>query len=256
MILQGIKLLKAQSSGEFTKTLAFLPTNIGLCTKALNIFNKKSQILALFKLLDEINSCDFWKKRQLRAHVERRIKQMNKLFRTVFCILIISFLLSCLHLVFLDRLVYQMWIPFNYKDNSLVFSSILIYQLVICFVYSPLILFVDMLPFSLLGSAIGLTEELAERLKIILDDGERKKAQPKPGNSKNLETINENVVEVDRHLEELKNCIKFQLKIKEVVTSITDNFGKIFWLQGFISTLILCAVLFSLTTVSNKNPAN
>lgn len=241
-IFQTVELFRAENLNEFSEILGFQLTYLATCIKGLNILFRKQQILSLLKSLEVIRSEPWLKK---TVHVDHRIKQISKFYKFLFCATIISCLFCFLDPYLFDDLIYSMWFPLDYENNSIVWWSLCVYQLINCFVYIPLLNVLNMFSMFLIGYAIGLIEELSEKLEAMTSV-KRKKAQDKAGNSRQLETIHE--VE-DCSFEELLTCIKFQLKIKDFVAEITHIFAKTLWMQGFSSTLILCTTVFSMKEV-------
>lgn len=237
LMLQAVELFKIKNIGELSEILGVLPLFTGVCIKGLNILYRKNQILSSLKLLKEMTkpeSCS-------ESKMEKRINQISKFYKMLYCATIFSSLFGFLEPILYNGLFYKMWFLFDYKNNLLMQWSLVIYQLINFYIYIlPLSVF-DFFPLFLISYAVGLIEDLSNKLEAITIKTQ-KKVQGKSGNL--------SVSDMNDDLEELKKCIKTQLKIKEFVSTINDNFGKIFWLQGLISTLILCTTSFSMTTVS------
>jgi 7tm Odorant receptor len=247
IILQTIELFRVKNASGIATILGILPIYVGACIKTVNFLSKKDQIISSLKLLKEIAVYKSWIAKQNGTKLDKRIAQTNKICKGVFCTVFACCIFCCFDPIFFNELLYKMWYPFEYKKYSLTFWGLTIYQLINCFVYSPLVCIYDMFSLFLISYAVGFTEELSDRMAAVTNN-EIIKVKPKPGNKKSKQVIK---VNDDCHLQELRECFEIQLKIKEYVQTITNNFGKIFWMQGFLSTWTLCTISFSLTTVSN-----
>lgn len=243
-IFQTIELFRAENVEILSEILAFQLVCVGTCIKAVNIFFRKQQILSLLQTLEEIKK-ESWIKKTGGKNIERRINQTGIVYNFLFCSITFSCFFCFIDPYMFKALTYKMWFPLDYENNAVVWWSLYVYQLINCFVYMPLLNVLNMFPIFLIGYAIGLTEELCEKLEATTIVTRRKK-QKNAGSSRQLETIHEIK---DCSLEELLTCIKVQLKIKDFVSEITHSFAKIFWLHGFLSTVILCTTSFGLTGV-------
>jgi hypothetical protein len=243
--LQTAELFQAQDIDDFSEILSALPVFAGIIVKALNFLANKKQINSCLEFMSEIIKHKSWIRNQNGSKMEKQIQKISKIYKVMFCALIISCSFGFVDPFLFDGYIYKMWLPIDYKSNWLVHLIFIIYQLINCFVYVPLWNVLNFFPLFLISYAVGMTDELCDKLENVTSD-RKKRLQPKPGNSRHLETIEEND---DFQTEELKKCIEIQLKIKEFVKLITANFAKIFWMQGFLSTLTLCTNSFSMTKV-------
>lgn len=71
--------------------------------------------------------------------------------------------------------------------------------------------------------AIGLTDELSARLELIGSGGDSNK--------------------------ELKKCIEIHQDLKNYVKTIQDNFAAAILVQGFLSSIIMCTTVFTMSMV-------
>jgi hypothetical protein len=99
------------------------------------------------------------------------------------------------------------------------------------------------LPLIFMSFAIGLLNELAERLE---DLGKVDENQPKTSNGKSTKQSQKSIKQ------KLIKCIEIHKKILEYINGIATNFSTVFCIQGIVSSFILCACAFTMSVVSNK----
>jgi 7tm Odorant receptor len=120
-----------------------------------------------------------------------------------------------------------MYVPgVDYKNNELHFIIFAIYQMTPVIVCSMVAAF-DMLAVFFMAFAIGLIEELSNRVEQIGEKGKTSAEQYK----------------------ELIECMKIHQDIKSFVGLIQKHFSLFIMIQGFMSSLIFCSLAFIMTLV-------
>jgi 7tm Odorant receptor len=105
----------------------------------------------------------------------------------------------------------------------------------------------------------GTIEELCERLKAvtiakqnaipIIQNNEASTSRPMNEKTK---IANEKIKIANQKKEKLKEfqkCIEIHLKVKKLVADVCDIFGNVIWMQGFLSIVVLCLIIFAFTFV-------
>jgi hypothetical protein len=147
---------------------------------------------------------------------------------------------------FAHELAYKIWIPRETEQDSLIFWTASAYLVFISFFVSSNGTGLDILPVIFMSFAIGLINELEERLSEFGKGMEVVKTQNGPVTSRKklIKPLQE------ARKREMIKCIEIHLKIKEFTDQIHENFSMAILIQGFMSSIILCMGLFALSVVS------
>lgn len=241
MILSVVYLFTVDNVFDFSEAIGTVPTFVGVCIKSLNITYRKTQIEMLLKLLRKIiqeETMASVKERKLT----KRIAKINKVFKACVILLTAAAATNPLAIFLTHKLPLKMWFPFDYETSELLFGLSAFYQLMGTFIFTPVMLIVDLFPIFFLCFAAGAIDKLCDRLNNI---GIAFKAvKDKQADKKDLK---------EEHYKELVKCIETHLKIRNLVDAIRSIFGTILWMQALMSTLILCTTAFNMTLVSDKN---
>lgn len=225
---------------DFSEAFGMLPTFVGEFLKTINFIFKKRQIELLMKSLQDLIEHDEWIETSKGRKLQRRIAQIDKIFKLFLIGVFLSLTFSSFVPFTSHKVPYKMWLPWDYNQNEIAFWVMAFYQVVIGFIVAPAVIILDTIPAFVMSFVTGLIEELNDRLEQITLNSIKKQIDGK--SSRCL---------IDKFsLDELEKCIVIQQKIKSLVKEIGDVFGAILWVQGFMSTLILCTTSFSLTVVS------
>lgn len=85
---------------------------------------------------------------------------------------------------------------------------------------------------------IGVCEELSETLSLILEEKNEKPKKPENKFNRN-----------DKRSKELTKCIAIHLKLKDLAADVSEIFGNVVWMDGFLSVILFCTALFASTVV-------
>lgn len=214
--------------------LGYLMKSVNLMIKIRGIKKCKKNLETLleFSADDRLKSRD-----KLRAPVDFAYKVYTTFLMSIFLTCSFGILIP----IFTNELPYKIWSP--YQNTSIGLWSATIYLTLFTYQATAINMTLDMMPGIFLTFAIGLIDELCERLEkigkdeIVLDDN--------PGTSRGIKIKTKKNKE-----EEFIRCVEIQKKIKKFVSDIEDNFSLSIIIQGFISSVILCTLSFILTLVS------
>lgn len=222
--------IKANNAEDIIDSVGFFSLKLAESCKAINFFirlkNMKKLFDTLAKLL-EFSADDRWKNRdQLKQEINFALK--------IYKMMAISACITCGTAVFVPvlthKLPYKIYVPFNILETEIGFWFFALLLIVTSFPLSLIGVTLDMLAPFFIAFAVGLVKELTLRLNEIEN-----------GNSKND----------DKFKTELVKCIEIHKKIKSFTVEIENNFSKVFFIQGCLSSIILCASAFTLSTVRN-----
>ncbi|CRL02775.1 CLUMA_CG016006, isoform A [Clunio marinus] len=121
------------------------------------------------------------------------------------------------------KLPYKVWFPFetDIEKNELGFwvaSFLVVFN---SFFGSAIDMALDILPVTFMAFAIGLLNELSERIKKV------------------------------RTYDDLVQCVVIHRKIKLFVNEIYENFATAIFIQGIMSSLILCTGVFTMSVTKS-----
>ena len=216
--------------------------------KTYNFMYKLVSILTLVESLDELIKFSEWKGNKDHTRINKRVEQ-GKLAYKIFCSMAIATcVIGGLVPVFNWRerkLAYRMYFPMiDYRNNGWMFIAVGIYQLS-PIAFGLLDITLDMLPVFFMCYAIGLIEELSDRLENIGCHKEENKQKKE----KFIQPVRR-IPPVD-DLTELHKCIELHLQIKKFTNDTENCFATIILVQGVMSSIILCTTVIMMLMVSS-----
>lgn len=225
MIQQIICTLKADNLLDFTDAISLVITNLAVVFKSVNILFKLKAItnsvetlnrLLIFSAPDNAND----DRVLLRSQVNFGFKVLKVLWLTAE----ISCLSALIAPIIFHKLAYKVWFPFDTDGSEVGFWAASIFMMLNAPILSTLDVALDIIPVIFLTFAIGLTNELADRLSNI-------------STAKGSQEM------------QLKKCVKIHVKIIKYVSEIENNFSSVILIQGVLSSAILCTTAFTMSIV-------
>lgn len=201
---------------ELTKLLTYLPTYIAAIFKTINIITSSKQIRQLFDMIDEIVE-EIEDKRALR----RQLIVVERVFKVC-----LSFAFTATFpggLQGFSKLPYVMWFPWD-ENGKLGHLFAALYQLFDGVICALLTTSVDFIPVIFCAYAGAFIDALCGKLSALKPEQKGEK--------------------------EFLKCIKLHESILNFVKTIQKTFSTVLFVQSFFSSLILCIIAISLTTVS------
>lgn len=240
LFLQVAYLFAFETIQDLINLMSLLPTFMGIFLKTLNIMTKFYQIEKLFDMTEKLLvQCSDTSRVTTRLKVVDKVFKVNLFFAVLSCVI---GAISSIH-----EMPYKMWFPYDTENNRLGYWISAAYQSIITNCLATVTISIDMYPVFFLCYAIGFSEILCDRLKNLK---RQEVLEVKSGITKQHESINEATAEQMGNYEEFLKCIHFQMEIDEYLYQINKVFSILWFIQGFISTLILCASAVTLTIVS------
>lgn len=92
------------------------------------------------------------------------------------------------------------------------------------------------LPVGFMCYIVAMVNQLVKRMEVIASDSELTDAYC--------------VERENRYMKELISCIQTHVKIRSLTQDIGDNFSTILLVQGLMSSIILCTIIYFLSLVS------
>ena len=233
----------------FSDCISIFLTMVCYTIKALNFILNLENLLSLIKTLNElINSSDLEK---LHDHkrVRNQVGKGKMIYRVFVFVTATTTTLEGLVPIFNWReheLAYKMYFPMvDYKNNDAVFIFLAVLQMTPVAV-SLLCITLDTIPVIFMCLAVGVLEELSDRLKEIGYDKEH-------DSPKNIEKSQKIKIKNSNDLKELIKCIEMHQEIKKCIADIQKYFAAVIMTQGIMSSIILCTIAFTMSFVSWHN---
>lgn len=214
-----ICLFDVKNFEELTKLLTYLPTYVAATFKTINIISNSKQIRQLFDMIDEIVE-EVDDKGELR----KKLIIVERVFKVC-----LSFAFTATFLGGLQgfaKLSYVMWFPWDENGSELGHAFAALYQLLDGVSCALLTTSVDFIPVIFMCYAGAFIDALCKKLSAIESESD------------------------------FVRCIKLHENIEHFVKTIRKTFSTVLFVQSFFSSLILCIIAISLTTVSSDSMFN
>lgn len=123
----------------------------------------------------------------------------------------------------------------NLLDTNLKFYTVATYNAIDSLFGLTLNICLDCLPIISMSYATALVEDLSTRVLIICEEQE-------PDDSAQE-------IKTKTHMMKLIDCVNIHVKIKKLTNVIEANFSTIIFIQGLMSSIILCTSVYTLSMV-------
>lgn len=217
--------LETDKFEDFMKGLLFIASQTVLLIKCWNFLIKIRDIQKCFRNLLELLNFSADDRFKTRSQIKKHVADGYKIYKIFW----ISAWLSCFLMVSealaTHKLAYNVRMPFDTKTSEIGFWITSAYLAVSTFTLSAMDISLDIMPVIFLTFAIGLIDELSARLQDI--------------------------EETENKEEEIVKCMEIHKKIKLFVDEIRDNFAIAIFIQGFLSSFILCVCVLVIAQVSS-----
>lgn len=221
VLLQLLYLKDVKDFVDFATLMITLPSCAGVeiesCIFQFNIDKVQLMMKMIRECLHEFCISDSYKVELLKID-----KIYKFLLWNVFLLVITFPLFSAVK----HELIVRVWTPFD-LTNDFNYWIIFIYETLTVFVLANLGLCYDIFPSLLMCYVVILLQQLCERFQNI---------QRKSHKNNRLELI---------------KCMKFQLKIHEIVKILNSTFSTTFLSRGIFSVVIFCTNVFALVLLSD-----
>lgn len=208
---------------ELIKTLSFFVLYFTMWTKSVNFLARIQKILKSVENLKELLDFSRRDPPRTRDNIRKRTQLIFNLFRIFLCIVVIATFRNLMMAIITRKMPINVWYPFSTENFDIGFWIGSLYMVAVIYIGSSISVTFEVFPVIFISFAIGLVEELADRLSGVEDN------------------------------DELIKCIKIHLKIKEFIKEVQDSFELVLLIQGFTSSTSICLCVFSLSIVSRSS---
>jgi hypothetical protein len=223
-------------------------------TIVLKSFNFLVKIKVIVKLVDTLNELLKFSADERfadRVHVRKQVAFAFKVYKVFWA----SAIISCTYTAFVPFTTHELPYKASFfieNQSEIGFWIVSVYLIAGSFFNSAICMALDILPVIFMSFAIGLTNELAERLsKVGINaETEAETAFNGPGNMNKF--LRKKIRDYKTQKEFVK-CVETHKKIKEFVKEIEENFSTMIFIQGTSSSVILCSTAFSMSIVSSSS---
>jgi 7tm Odorant receptor len=236
ILLQIVYLFTSKDLVDNTRLISIVLSNVALSIKTLYLLKERKAIVALIEEARELAALIETEDEESLNILIKRANHAKKAFMTnlviglvtVFNVTMVAILTNTIGSHSTYEPLFKIWLPFDYANNIYCFSFVLIYEVITATMTIVTLVSLDTLPIFFLNVGAGLLEELGVRLSRVCDEGKEDKMAMK----------------------EFEKCIEIHIKIKRFVENIEKRFSPVIFVQGSISIIVLCTLIFQLTKVS------
>lgn len=192
-----------------------------LLVRSIHIYYNVDDIKSIKKALDALIEVSSDERFKARLHIEKRIEFIVKVLKLfVYITFLATSILACI-------VIFEGKIPYNFTimdtDNSTIaFIVASLHMVATSSIGNMVLIGLNLMPVVLISYAIGILDELADRIKLI-------------GKSDDFGQT------------ELVKCIQIHENIIRFVSMIEKQFGMIFFFQSQTSLLVIGFFIFNLS---------
>ncbi|KAG5683517.1 hypothetical protein PVAND_012791 [Polypedilum vanderplanki] len=236
-------LTKSHGLAIYAEVMSLLPAYFSCAIKTINFMTRVDEIEELFMM---IKNCakDFEIDRKFR----KDLIEVNWMYKAFWGGATFSVLLTIVSTLLSQTISVRMWFPFE-VDTPFRFWIVVIIQNLNSLSYTAVNMAVVIFPVFFMCYIAGLFELLCKQLESLKEQSSLKlSVMQKP------KIPNQTVVIVKpkepTNREKLLKCIEIHLKIIELVRKVQKLFSTVIFIEGLISTFVLCTTSFLLTIIS------
>lgn len=237
LVCQFIYAFKAENLIDLVDALGLTTTYLSEICKCINFFAKLKLIKKLLETLEALLKFSADERFANRNHVRVQVAFSLKVYKMFWFSAFMTCCSGAFVPIFSHQMPYKVWFPFNTEYSSTGFWIASYYLVLNSFYVSAVDMALDILPVIFISFAIGLIDELSDRLAQV-------------GNIQALMKVRNSQKCEQQNIQELINCIKIHKKITEFVGEIRSNFAVVIFAQGLMSSIILCTSAFTMSVVS------
>jgi len=231
-LFQLLYVIEITTTDQLLIFLIYCPTFIEIFIKSLVFVAKVDAIEKLLtsmkELIAKINFIEKYK---------RQTRFIGRFFKIYLGFCFTANMLGMYTSFTLQELQYKMWLPFDIHQNSLTFFLAATITNITTFGFIAVGVCLNIFADFFMNHAVILLDDLCERFENL--NSTDKKNDVKVENRKRFLQL------IDEHR-----------KIKQLIQKIANIFN-LFWLaEGLTCSIVLCALLYSISTVSSANLFN
>jgi hypothetical protein len=221
-------LFTTKNLDDFSKTLEMVPPLSAIFIRSIHFLLHRKKFEEILSCVGEIIE---QKSFTTGNGLNQRVSLIQKIVKGGVIALSVGTSLMTVVTLLSHKLTFKMWFPYDHSSNEALFWLSVFYQLFLFVILGPVGVSIEFFPIIIVCYAIGIVDDVSEKLEEI-------------GSGKGQE---------GEDLKELKVLIDIQRKTYDLVSKVTDVFGKLIWMQAFLSTVVLCSTVFTLAKVRSGN---
>ena len=223
LICQVVYIAKGENFEQLIETMALFLVILALSLKS---FERIRRIIKTVEVLNQLLEFTCHNSTKRRGNLIRRTREILRFYYFFWSCTTFASICGLLTVIVIHKMPSSMWFPFDTEGSEIGFWIGSFYMIAVSCIGSTLTVAWEVLPVIFISFAVGLVEELGERLQEVKDK------------------------------DDLVKCIKVHLKIKDYVREIKNIFSLAILIQGIISSTSICFGAFSLSTVSPLSAQN
>jgi 7tm Odorant receptor len=230
ILLEVIYLFTTKNLINITELLSVLLLLAVFLIKSLYMLKTRQVIEALIEEAKELAALVETDHEKSLQPLNNRAKEMKKKFLGLFTILIwlvITIISNVINPNPPYKFAFKMWLPLGCENNIYCSNFATTIQIMLATITTSTIVSIDTLLIFFNVITTELLEELGERLSRVCDER----------------------IEDKMAMKEFEKCIEIHIKIKWFVKNTETHFSPVNCLQGSMSVVIICSVVFQLSEV-------
>lgn len=243
IVLLLIYAYQAENLIDFVDAIGLTSTYLSETIKCLNFFYKLKVIKKCLEILKELLLLSADERFPRREHVRAQVAFSFKVYKMFWFIAWTSCSIGAFARISSHEMPYKLWFPFRTEYGSVGFWIASAYMVFDSFFSSLIDISLDIMPLIFISFAVGLINELADRLGRVGCNAHVSKVETG-------EKQNECVTD-ERNIQELIKCITIHKMLKDFVGDIQSKFSFLIFAQGLMSTIVICTGGFIISVVSS-----
>ena len=212
--------IKTDDFDEKVVSFATALVYTGVFIKVVNFLLKFERIIEAFESLDNLLKDCKDPNQANRDCIRMKTRIAYNVLIMFWLSSILSWAAGFLSFIFAHRTPYNLWYPFDIQTSNIGFLIASFYVLLVSLSVGSFVIALDMLPVIFMSLAVGLINELSERLKAV--------------DNKN----------------EFIKCVVVHIKLKDFTRTIQELFASVILSQLVFTAVIMCTAVFALSKVS------
>lgn len=229
--------------------LSIFLTMVALCIKIVNFVLNLQNFLILIGSLNDLIKFSECSVNKDHKRIKEQMRRSIIIYKAFAFFAILTIVLTALIPIFNweeHRLGFPLYYPYiDYKNNDWIFATLGVYEM-LTMLTALLDITLDTLPVIFMSYAVGLLEELADRLGTVGFEMEENQLDDAISS---VEALRLNKISNADKLKELLKCIDIHLGIKQYIADTEKLFATIIMTQGVMSSLIICTTIFTMSLV-------
>jgi len=234
---QIVCLLTVENIQQLLDVMSMALLYVLITIKSLNLIIRIEKLNDLMKMRKAVIDYSDMKESSVERPLNQRLNRIKKIYKIYFGITLFCILLSIPMTLVRSFssppyvLFFMMWSPVDYESSLPLYLLLSSLEIASCMAYIILGIGMDYIFTNFITTWTGIFEELGDRLEAFAEESKKKH------DFKKLQ-------------QQLYVCMNIHQKVTAGVEMTEDFFGGSIFLQGFLTSQMLCTCLYALTTAS------